>query len=59
MSEKEQQRYTRKNELVRDNEQGRDNFTGEYRKKNPYKTPPGNLTTKNKDSLKAKGGDAK
>lgn len=37
-----------KGELVPEKDSMDHDPTGEYMKKNPYKTPPNNLTTKNK-----------
>jgi|Deesub1362A_J573_1020465.scaffolds.fasta_scaffold05532_1 hypothetical protein len=57
MPDRENQRYTRKGELVKDVLPARASLTGEFRRKNPYKTPPNNLTTKNREILRGKGGD--
>jgi len=50
MPNRENKRYTRKGELVKDVLPARASLTGKFRRKNPYKTPPNNLTTKPRDS---------
>ncbi|QSQ08029.1 hypothetical protein H0A61_00348 [Koleobacter methoxysyntrophicus] len=49
MDEKQRNRFTHKGDMVDDSESHPDNLTGDIRRKNPYKTPPNNLTTKSRN----------